>query len=187
MKARGVPITIAGTMSHPWMPELSGTSAALARLGSHANRTCQRAPCKSAPHHGQGNSLDCQIGTWPGCIKLSAGRTFPEIAGQFHRSYGLVFIPTNFSGLNGLAFLFTSNLCYPLHVVQPLKEPAHGMGYPSARRDRPKLRNQLVRQRRAVVPYASLFCARFLRRAPGISFLSVPLHYSHRLLCLHAH
>jgi hypothetical protein len=77
--------------------------------------------------------------------------------------------------------------------LNSLKEPAHGMGYPSARRDRPELRNQLVRQRRALTFQARSRSARFLfplscqgKRALGISFLSQPLHCHHRFLCLHA-
>ena len=44
------------------------------------------------------------------------------------------------------------------------RSAAHGMGYPSARRDRSELRDQLVRQRRTIVPTASLSSGRFLKR-----------------------
>jgi hypothetical protein len=85
-----------------------------------------------------------------------------------------------------------SVLCSRLSL-NSFKEPAHGMGYPSARRDRPELRNQLVRQRRALTFQARSRSARCLftlscegKRALGISFLSPPLHCHDRLLCLHA-
>jgi hypothetical protein len=56
--------------------------------------------------------------------------------------------------------------CYsPLRSLPRSRSTAHGMGYPSARRDRPELRNQLVRERRALVRRASPCKARFLERA----------------------
>jgi hypothetical protein len=90
-------------------------------------------------------------------------------------------------------FLFPSTHAMLLLSLTPFKEPAHGMGYPSARRDRPELRNQLVRQRRALTFQTRSRSARFVftlgcegKRARGISSLSAALHYQHRLSCLHA-
>ena len=49
-------------------------------------------------------------------------------------------------------FLHKPRMCYSLDGFRPCsRSTAHGMGYPSTRRDRPELRNQLVRQRRAVI------------------------------------
>jgi hypothetical protein len=95
---------------------------------------------------------------------------------------------TDFSSSSFLAPVLSCRLS-----LNSLKEPAHGMGYPSARRDRPELRNQLVRQRRALTFQARSRSARFLftlscegKRVLGISFLFPSLHSHHRLLCLHA-
>ena len=87
--------------------------------------------------------------------------------------------------------MFPSSIFPSTHAMlflslNPFKEPAHGMGYPSARRDRPELRNQLVRQRRAVVPRASSCSSRFWKRVPRILSFPAPLNHRHHPLCLHA-
>jgi hypothetical protein len=75
--------------------------------------------------------------------------------------------------------------CYSLFRYSTRsRSTAHGMGYPSTRRDRPELRNQLVRQRRALVLSARLCSARFLKRALSISFLVSPARCC---TCKHAH
>jgi hypothetical protein len=69
----------------------------------------------------------------------------------------------------------------------PRRSAAHGMDHTSARRDRPELRNQLVRQRRTLVRHARFCSARFLKRFLYISSLPSPLNYRHGLSCVHAH
>ena len=88
--------------------------------------------------------------------------------------------------------LFLSPAAYAMLRVSliPSRSAAHGMGYASTRRDRPELRNQLVRQRRAVITPSHLGYARFLftlssegKRALCISYL---LHSPHHYMCRRA-
>ena len=81
-------------------------------------------------------------------------------------------------------FLRSPRMCYSLDGFRPCsRSTAHGMGYPSTRRDRPELRNQLVRQRRTVIRQPNLLSGgRFLlaisgarKRAP---FVFVPPFFS---------
>jgi hypothetical protein len=82
-------------------------------------------------------------------------------------------------------FLAPRNSCYALPAVISLKErPSHGMGYPSTRRDRPQLRDQLVRQRRTL---AGRLCKHSgPRRRALFSFISP--HHPHCLFhkCVYA-
>jgi hypothetical protein len=65
------------------------------------------------------------------------------------------------------------------------RSASHGMGYPSTRRDRSQLRNQLVRQRRTLNHPVVSCNARFLKRA--LSIYSVIAYSRRRLMCVHAH
>ena len=71
-----------------------------------------------------------------------------------------------------------------LGIERPQGATSHGMGHPSARRDRSELRNQLVRQRRTLTCQTRFRSTRFLKRAiciTGVPFLV------HRCKCSHAH
>ena len=69
------------------------------------------------------------------------------------------------------------------------RSASHGMGYPSTRRDRPQLRDQLVRQRRTLALQAACSAhscsARFPKRALSISS-SRRLRFNRQHPCVHA-
>jgi len=52
-----------------------------------------------------------------------------------------------------LTYIFVREPCYAFLVVQSTKGANHGMDRTEARRDRPQLRNQLVRERRALIEF----------------------------------
>ena len=98
---------------------------------------------------------------------------------------------TYLDGIRDFPYSAVTESCYPLlRRSTPSRSTAHGMGYPSTRRDRPELRNQLVRQRRALVlqahPCSSRSSERLLLRLPFISFGSARSG-SLRLFCVYAH
>jgi hypothetical protein len=57
------------------------------------------------------------------------------------------------SPVPNLTYIFVRLPCYPFLVVPSTKGANHGMDRTEARRDRPQLRNQLVRQRRALIEF----------------------------------
>src|SRR5580704_17079603 len=72
-----------------------------------------------------------------------------------------------------LTYIFVHDPCYSLFVAPSIKGANHGMDRTEARRDRPQLRNQLVRKRRALIEFQLSFGSRFQlvsrqRPLPGV-------------------
>ena len=59
--------------------------------------------------------------------------------------------PPPFARVPNLTYIFGVDPCYSFLVAPSFKGANHGMDRTEARRDRPQLRNQLVRQRRALI------------------------------------
>ena len=79
-----------------------------------------------------------------------------------------------------LTYIFVREPCYAFLVVPSTKGANHGMDRTEARRDRPQLRNQLVRQRRALIQLSLPSAPAFSKSAGSGRFLE------RVLLCLAA-
>ena len=129
---------------------------------NHRDRLCSRRASKSIPSV---PLLDEQI------LTLEGPRLETE---PLHCPRREEFPSSSFLGARAMLSLV---------VETPSRSAAHGMGYPSARRDRPQLRDQLVRQRRTLTVRARPPSARFLKRAPSLLSFPAPQHHP---LCFHA-